>query len=468
MANTLKLKRSAVPGKTPLTTDLNLGELALNTYDGVLYTKKNVSGTESIVNLTGSSGGSSVLPINSVINYPAAAQDGTDFVTIGSTYWTSLGKRVPYNATYHDHANIAPIFKEFGTDVSVGTTSDLATGGSSIYWDGTKWMLLIATLSSNHLLTSTDGVTWTTRTIAAGVSFTNAKIISNGTIWVAITTTTNQFYTSTDGGVTWTSRTTNGPVCGSYFSLAWNGTRFVCGSSIGQPYYSTDGITWTAGTVNNNGTVQMVKWTGTKFFAVNVNSSVTYISWSTDGITWTQVNNSYMYGAVTHAGNNDNLLIIDYFGNIFRSTSASPVFINPIGQLKSETGGSSGMTFGDFIYSGGLSYYNGSFYLKGISGFYSSSDNGSTWTCLAAIPPCWPGIGAHPAKLYDWNGTYFLFMMSAQLNGHSTSGNVSAWGDGVSYGLSNRLYKLQTWTGVPKYVGNYMFNNFPHQLLRTK
>jgi len=50
MANEIRVKRSAVPGKVPLTTDLDLGELALNTFDGKLYTKKN-DGTESIVHL---------------------------------------------------------------------------------------------------------------------------------------------------------------------------------------------------------------------------------------------------------------------------------------------------------------------------------------------------------------------------------------------------------------------------------
>ena len=45
----IKLKRSATAGKIPLTTDLDLGEIAINTYDGKLYIKKDVGGTESIV-----------------------------------------------------------------------------------------------------------------------------------------------------------------------------------------------------------------------------------------------------------------------------------------------------------------------------------------------------------------------------------------------------------------------------------
>jgi hypothetical protein len=50
MANTVVLKRSAVTGKTPTTSDLALGELALNTYDGNLFFKKD-SGTASIVSV---------------------------------------------------------------------------------------------------------------------------------------------------------------------------------------------------------------------------------------------------------------------------------------------------------------------------------------------------------------------------------------------------------------------------------
>lgn len=52
MANTIQLKRSAVASKVPLTTDLSLGELAINTYDGKVYIKKN-NGSDSIVEISG-------------------------------------------------------------------------------------------------------------------------------------------------------------------------------------------------------------------------------------------------------------------------------------------------------------------------------------------------------------------------------------------------------------------------------
>jgi hypothetical protein len=50
MANTVKLKRSAVAGKTPQITDLELGELALNTHDGNLFFKKD-DGNASVVSV---------------------------------------------------------------------------------------------------------------------------------------------------------------------------------------------------------------------------------------------------------------------------------------------------------------------------------------------------------------------------------------------------------------------------------
>ena len=52
MAQTIKLKRSATAGKIPTTSSLELGEVAINTYDGKMYMKKSVEGTETIVEVT--------------------------------------------------------------------------------------------------------------------------------------------------------------------------------------------------------------------------------------------------------------------------------------------------------------------------------------------------------------------------------------------------------------------------------
>lgn len=48
MAQKIQLKKSNTQSKVPVIGDLSLGELAVNTFDGKLFFKKDVSGTTSI------------------------------------------------------------------------------------------------------------------------------------------------------------------------------------------------------------------------------------------------------------------------------------------------------------------------------------------------------------------------------------------------------------------------------------
>jgi hypothetical protein len=58
MAQTIKLKRSSTGGAVPSTSSLSLGEVAINTYDGKMYIKKN-DGSDAIVEI-GAGNGSAV------------------------------------------------------------------------------------------------------------------------------------------------------------------------------------------------------------------------------------------------------------------------------------------------------------------------------------------------------------------------------------------------------------------------
>lgn len=107
MASNIKLKRSAVQGRVPSTSDLALGELAINTYDGKLYLKKSVNGTESVVDV--SSGYS--LPIATTSVLGGVKVDGTTITisqsgiisagaaayTINRQFITSNGSTTTYN-----------------------------------------------------------------------------------------------------------------------------------------------------------------------------------------------------------------------------------------------------------------------------------------------------------------------------------------------------------------------------------
>ena len=69
MATPFRLKRSAIEGKRPAQADLQLGELALNTYDVYLYTEREGVGLATVTNLTPwyeNYGGGSIYYSNSV------------------------------------------------------------------------------------------------------------------------------------------------------------------------------------------------------------------------------------------------------------------------------------------------------------------------------------------------------------------------------------------------------------------
>ena len=69
MATQFKLKRSSVAGKRPALTSVTPGELALNTYDGSLYTQRDGLGISTVTNLTPwyeNTGGASIYYSNSV------------------------------------------------------------------------------------------------------------------------------------------------------------------------------------------------------------------------------------------------------------------------------------------------------------------------------------------------------------------------------------------------------------------
>lgn len=119
MANLVKVKRSAVAGKVPTTTDLELGELAVNTYDGKLYLKKD-DGTASIVEIGGGAGTGDVVGPSSATDNALARYDGT------------TGKLIQNgNITQDDNGNLANV-----NGISFDTTPTSApTTAGSIYWD---------------------------------------------------------------------------------------------------------------------------------------------------------------------------------------------------------------------------------------------------------------------------------------------------------------------------------------------
>ena len=77
MSTTIKLKRSSVPGRVPTTSQLELGEIAINTADGKLYFKKydSVANTESIIDVSADLDAAAILSLLSGVD---GANSGLD------------------------------------------------------------------------------------------------------------------------------------------------------------------------------------------------------------------------------------------------------------------------------------------------------------------------------------------------------------------------------------------------------
>ena len=89
-APTIKIKRSAVSGNAPTTAQLELGELALNTYDGKLYTEIN-TGSASIVEIGSNLNTLQVNTITSNVSFTADATfTGDDYNVVWDKSDSSL------------------------------------------------------------------------------------------------------------------------------------------------------------------------------------------------------------------------------------------------------------------------------------------------------------------------------------------------------------------------------------------
>ena len=144
MASTIKLRRSATSGAIPTTSQLALGELAMNTFDGKLFLKTDQSGTEAIVEVGG--GGnitiSSTLPSNP---------------DVGDVYWDS-DEGNPY--IYYDDGN--------GSAQWVALVASAGGGGADTVIVENQQVI-----SSNYTLTTgTNGHAVGPVEISSGVSVT--------------------------------------------------------------------------------------------------------------------------------------------------------------------------------------------------------------------------------------------------------------------------------------------------------
>lgn len=187
MANTIQLRRSAVASAVPTIAQLALGELAINTNDGRLYLKKNVSGTESIVEV-GSAASGDMVAGGALVSNSAAGDEGGEIrlnkPVTNSTISTSV--------TIDVYQNRLRIFETGGsnrgayidlTAATNGVGSNLLAGGGG--GSSNSFATITAQTGTTTANSATD-----TLTITGGTDISTS--ISGDTLTIS--------YTGTGGG----------------------------------------------------------------------------------------------------------------------------------------------------------------------------------------------------------------------------------------------------------------------------
>jgi len=186
-ANVVKLKRSAVAGRVPATTDLALGEIALNTYDGRVYLKKSVSSVESIVTLQAFPAGGTNGQILTIDNNGNLIWSTSNYVT--STSLTST------LSSYVTNASLGSTLSSYNyitlTSLSMDTPGAASGNGSVAYDNATGKFKYTPPNLSSFITASVATLSSLTSIGSTGVDTTaKGNLIVNGNLRVDGNTTT--------------------------------------------------------------------------------------------------------------------------------------------------------------------------------------------------------------------------------------------------------------------------------------
>lgn len=160
-----------------------------------------------------------------------------------------------------------------------------SNGITAIAYNGSN--LYVAVDNGGGLYSSTDALTWTSRTSGFGANGIRTVAYGNG-LWVA--GGDNGTLTTSTDGITWTARTSQfgtGPI---YAALYANSLWVIVGSNAGATAAlistSTDGITWTARTPATSGTANTIAYGG-GYWVIGTDLATNNYMYSTNGTTWT-------------------------------------------------------------------------------------------------------------------------------------------------------------------------------------
>ena len=257
-SSNIKLKRSAVPGKIPLVGQIDLGEFAVNTFDGKLYTKKNVNGTESIVTFFGTTATDSSVTLDSFTGDGTTTEftltripktDEHSFVTINGvsqhvdtysitnttlTFVDAPADQDAIEVRTIDVITAAVAIRDYDTFIYTADDDDTFTGpddnGKTLEYDPTKLEVYVngARLVAGLDFTATDGQTVVLAQTVTGtvelVSLSRASFIENPI------TGANADFATTSGG----------QVVDSFNAAEFRTAKYLVQMSAGGDFHATE------------------------------------------------------------------------------------------------------------------------------------------------------------------------------------------------------------------------------------
>lgn len=351
---------------------------------------------------------------------PAAQRVGC-FASNPSGNMIAISDVTGTSAWYSSAANAAP----------TAATMPASASWTGATWNATNGLFIAVASGGTQAASSTDGVTWTSRTLSASASW-SAVAAGSGARSVAVASG-GTVAAYSDNGTTWTAATL--PASASWSAVAHNGSLWCAvarDSAIAAT--SADGITWTQRTLPASAGWADVKWCAALGVWVAVaDNGRAAAAYSSDGITWTakalpflmvNFNNMVSGGGTTLYALENNASYCAGMFTVAKSTDSGATWNYYKPNVK--------LGWGSSAPESAIRYVNGALTALWSDGssaliYISRSTDGITWTnTTPSTPAVYTGFND-----IAWNGTNYVvtFNLRATVEDNRciTSPNLTTW-----------------------------------------
>lgn len=268
----------------------------------------------------------SVGSANQVLTVDSSTTTGLKWASAGITWTQRLGlsSSTQFRVVSYNGSNLWVAAGQAGllyssSDGITWTSRTSGFGSNAIYDVKFGNGLWVAVGDNGTITTSSDGITWTARTANMGTNRIQSVIYDNS-LWVAVgggggTTNTGGITYSSDG-ITWTRKSQSLTVGSTYYTVIWNGTNWVVGannSTNNTLTATTPSGTWTASSSGSAAQITQIFWDGTRHYYTSDTGSNTRWYYSTA----TNLTSSVDTQFAANDGNNNNKNYSFYNGEIY-------------------------------------------------------------------------------------------------------------------------------------------------------